>query len=878
MIGILKLVVRNLRRAKLRNTLLALCIMVGVGLTIAVNVSFDNALNAFCDILYKSFGAADVVITRSDMQPVPEALVDQVSKAPHVKWAAGRIAQPIEIFLPNGSRYPDIGLLQGYDVETDPDYRDPAFFCIDGTRDLGPGEAVVANTVWNRLGAVIQVRQPWRRKAPLINLTIVGILELSEAESFYMSGAVIVDLDYAQEVLDYGESVDYIAIRVDDVRNINAVVEWLRERLGDEYEVTNTREAIQQRLQVAIAAFRFALNTLSIATLAVSAVLVFASIHLSVKRRTMEIGILRSIGASRSTIAGLFLGEAVLVGLIGSLLGLPFAIAMTRFVTEWGMRIFAGFGLREIVWTPQWFMLGLSLGIVFAICGAAAPSYWASRIQIVEALSPGARRGGIGERRGMLLLVGGLITAICSIAYQVLRLITVPVEEGSITVFTGIGYMRYLLVIGTAIGVAVLLVGVLTYAQRFLTSLLRPTLGGLARAGASSIWRHLARSVVLILIVALPLLPTTGMSLTVYGMREGVLGVIRNIFGSDIAVIVHGGTNYTIDTELALAVKGVADASALYIIPSFGARNYIRAGDGREYLVTVAVIKPESLLKVLHVEVGGGRDPEYIAQRLRREPGIMITSWLAEEMGVGENDTIQIVLEGAKRWHNATVVGVGIGAAAEMLIIGRVAIRESIMISYDFYQNLTNTPTEELLANVVFVRVATGEDVDVVKQRILDYMEAKGLDADAFSITDVEEIAESEVQRAIMLIHLLLAVAMLASSIGVFAIAMLDLEEQRRELAILRALGADARRASVYALSRVLILGIGGVLLGAAMGTYAFFWLTQDVQAAFPLPFVTPLEAYAEVLPFGFVALLIACIYPLHRATRLNVVDALRRE
>src|SRR5260221_8741815 len=68
-------------------------------------------------------------------------------------------------------------------------------------------------------------------------------------------------------------------------------------------------------------AFRWNLRALSYISLVVGAFLIYNTISVSVVRRRAGIGILRAIGASRSMVLALFLGEALLLGTVGAILG-----------------------------------------------------------------------------------------------------------------------------------------------------------------------------------------------------------------------------------------------------------------------------------------------------------------------------------------------------------------------------------------------------------------------------------------------------------------------------------------------------------------------------------------------------------------------------
>lgn len=68
-------------------------------------------------------------------------------------------------------------------------------------------------------------------------------------------------------------------------------------------------------------AFRWNLRVLSYISLVVGAFLIYNTISISVVRRRAEIGILRALGASRHTIFGVFLIEALCFGVVGGAAG-----------------------------------------------------------------------------------------------------------------------------------------------------------------------------------------------------------------------------------------------------------------------------------------------------------------------------------------------------------------------------------------------------------------------------------------------------------------------------------------------------------------------------------------------------------------------------
>jgi putative ABC transport system permease protein len=122
----------------------------------------------------------------------------------------------------------------------------------------------------------------------------------------------------------------------------------------------------------------------------ISAVVVFtillvtaATMGMSIRERTAELGILKSLGFTRGKIIALLVGEALLIALCGWLLGCV------------GARLLFG-NMNMLALTAGWFQvlrvqpdslyLGLMLSVVVALLAAGIPAYRASRLSIAEAL------------------------------------------------------------------------------------------------------------------------------------------------------------------------------------------------------------------------------------------------------------------------------------------------------------------------------------------------------------------------------------------------------------------------------------------------------------------------------------------------------------
>ena len=130
------------------------------------------------------------------------------------------------------------------------------------------------------------------------------------------------------------------------------------------------------------------------ATLAVCSAVTFAivlvsanAISMSVRERTREVGILKTLGYSSREILGMVLGESLLIGLVGGLAGCIAAQGLCFALAYTAHRQLALKTLSTISMTPLTILLTLAIAAVVAACSAAIPARNAARTSIINALA-----------------------------------------------------------------------------------------------------------------------------------------------------------------------------------------------------------------------------------------------------------------------------------------------------------------------------------------------------------------------------------------------------------------------------------------------------------------------------------------------------------
>jgi len=113
-------------------------------------------------------------------------------------------------------------------------------------------------------------------------------------------------------------------------------------------------------------------------TLAVGLFGVVNTMMTSVHERIKDIGIMRAVGASRSQIVKIFIYEAIIIGIIGGIIGYTVGTLLAYAV---GPLIFEG---TTVAYVPQYFPLALALAIVVAAIATVYPAFRATKIKVAD--------------------------------------------------------------------------------------------------------------------------------------------------------------------------------------------------------------------------------------------------------------------------------------------------------------------------------------------------------------------------------------------------------------------------------------------------------------------------------------------------------------
>ena len=171
-------------------------------------------------------------------------------------------------------------------------------------------------------------------------LTVSGIFRCGMYE--YDATLVAVTLARAQQLYRLGEAVTGIGVKVDDVRRSTEFAAAIQRALAGGYHVTTWME-LNPALFGALRVEKTVMFIILSLIILVAALNIMSMLIMVVMEKTKDIGTLRALGATRGSVAAVFLSQGVVIGVLGTGVGLAAGLALTRnlnTISQWLERTF----------------------------------------------------------------------------------------------------------------------------------------------------------------------------------------------------------------------------------------------------------------------------------------------------------------------------------------------------------------------------------------------------------------------------------------------------------------------------------------------------------------------------------------------------------
>ncbi len=821
-------------------------IALGVAVVIAIDISSESARRAF-DL------STEAVLGRTTHQVVggssgvDETLYPRLRRALEGVPVAPIVEGPIAVASQPGRTLNMLGI----DPFSDAPFR-PHLTAerVSGGASLArlvtlPGAALLASQTARELGVspgdVLAVRVGGRPA----ELEVVGVMSSADSLSGNaLADLVVVDIATAQEVLGQYARISRLDLIVPEGEKEAETVRRVESMLPPAVRLVTARARTAAASEMT-RAFRLNLVMLSLLALVVGTFLIYNTMTFSVIQRRALIGNLRALGVTRSQVFELILSEAVLLGLIGGLLGLGLGVGLSSELVKLVSRtindLYFTLNVRDVA-VPGWVITkGLLLGVGAAAIAAAVPALEATRVAPRVASTRSMIESRMLELAPRAALAGAALIAIAVAG------LAVP----SRALWIGFAAL-FGIVLGFSLCVPWATV-MLVRGVRPIAAALGGSLGPLSVQGLSA---SLSRTAVAIAALTVALAATVGVGLMVDSFRRSVADWLTVTLQADIYISAPSSAGRRLDPSLVAGIEAVPGIAAL----SMGRTDTVESPDGPVEVVSIRMA-PQSY-RGFRVLQG---DPVTAWPAFDDEDAVLVTEPFSFRHSTRPGDRVRLYTD--RGAVDFTVAGVVRDYGSE---------QGSVIISRDTFERFWDDRGHSTLG------VYLEPDADAPTMLTALRAVAGGIQ-DVFirSNTAIREASLEVFDRTFTITLVLRMLATGVAFVGVLSALMALALERARELAVLRALGLT--QAQVWAVVSTqtglmgLIAGVLSIPLGLAMALVLIVVINRrSFGWSIDVHFDPAIAGTALLLALG--ASMLAGLYPTLKMTRTAPALALREE
>ena len=825
-------------------------ITLGVAVVIAIDLANASASRAF-DL------SIDTVAGRATHQIVagPQGLDEELYVRLRRQGVLG-IAAPIVTEYASSRQLGDQPLqILGVDPFAEAPFRDYLWResqpPISGLTDFltQPGAILISTDVASRYSLDTGARVTLEVAGYEHSALIAGLLQpTSDLSRRALEGVIMVDISTAQELTGRLGKLDRIDLILPE--GSSAIMDRIGALLPGNVRILPV-DARTTAVREMTAAFRTNLMAFSLLALFVGLFMIYNTMTFSVLQRRALFGTLRCLGVTRGEIFGLVVSEALLVGSMGSVLGVILGIVMgqsaVRMVAQTINDLYFVTTVRSSGIATNSLIKGALLGIVATMVTASLPAREAASVPPRAALSRSgleakARHAVVWAAVGGFLLLGGGV-----------GILVLPTRSLTIS-FTGTS--------AVIVGFALLTPLAMTLLMRGVTPLLGHLYGALGRMAPRDMVSSLSRTSIAVAALMIATSVIIGVSLMIGSFRYTVVAWLQHALQADIYISVPNfrttQTLRTIDPAVVQIVEQSPDVTRVDLIRATTVDSpdgpvYIEAGDssstyGDHLLYLSADGSPEAAWDAVH------------------NGAVIVSEPFANRMGIPPlGGSITLYTEDGP--HAFPVAGIYYDYASS---------QGTVIMSLRIYRQLWRDDTFTAMA----LRLVADAGPDRVAQELRETLVSRQrllVRPNRVLRDDVLEVFDRTfaITGALQLLTTVVAFAGVLSK-------LLSLQlDKRHQLGVLRAVGLTVRQLwGLVALETGLMGVIAGLLAvptGFALSLILIYVINQR-------SFGWTLQMRVEAMPFvqalgvAVLAALLAGLYPAYRIGKMVTAEALRYE
>ena len=783
-------------------------------------------------------------------QPIDSSLADQIKQIDGVE-AAKPGAQTTGVLVgANDTPVSNMGaptlFLPLYDKE-------PGLTWAQGRMPQGGGEIALESGALKNSGLKIGDKTHIVIQGQPTEVTVVGEFHF---ESSMASATVVgMDPDWLMPIAAPDGKVSSITIDLAKGASLDTVKSEVTKVVPDDAQVKTRAELIKEQNKTIESQLGFVqtfLMVFVVVAMFVGSFIIMNSFAMSVRQRVKEFALLRAVGASPGSVFGIVFLQAVVIGIVGSALGVAagagLLAGLAKLLDNMGMPLLEGTGL-----TAPIIVISLVVGLAVTIIGALLPAREAALTHPVEAM-----RGVSGSREKSLVLrtiIGGLLLAAGAAAVAA-AWVNEDLEQRQLIMGLGAGgVVLGLLIVSPTLARPVVAVLGLPF------RMLRPS-GRLALRNIVHNPRRTANTSGALMV---------GMALVCAGatlaasFSASTADEIDRSLKADFLVqpATMSSSNTKLSSEKAkelAAIDGVKETSSytLYV-------NAVTKPDGSQNpAATSLVIDPATYSSAYDIRVTSGS----------------LSDLDATHVAVNKNENLKmgdkVTLTGPNGSVEATVGAIvdpkGIGGT--YFYSPKVAAAVGSWTS----PGTSTDPDHVLDAPLgMLLTLEDGANLDTVRHKAEDIV----ADTYQYSVNDASQLSDKVGQRInqmLAVLYGLLGLSIVIAILGIVNTLVLSVSERTREIGLMRAVGLGKTQLAGEIITESVLTSVYGTVLGGATGVVLAAALKKILEDQGLTSLSIPWNQMVGMLALSVVVGIIAALWPALRASRLPVLDAIATE
>ena len=841
---------RSLMAHKLRSFLTALAIILGVAMISGTYVFTDQINRAFDEIFAEAYKGTDVtIIPKSEftdqmggaLTGLPESMVDEVRAVDGVAEANGYVAGQGAIAV-DGKVIQTGGSPTLFFSYVPSELSATTY--VEGSPPDQEGELGIVRKLRDDNGLQIGDKVTVIAATGSFEGTVSGVFTFGSESSLGGSLLLNTTLEDGQAWFDMPGYVSEIDVIAKDGVSAGELAARIKATLPDEEVEVKTGEqaAADSSAEISDAIGSFlnpVLLSLGGVAVLVGAFIIFNAFSMTVAQRRREFAMLRALGASRRQVLTIITGEALVMGVLASAVGLVTGLGFAAGVKALMKALDVDFPMSGLVLEPRTVLVAMIVGISVTLLSALVPALRATRVPPMAALQEGATLPPSRFARFTPYIAAGVVVfgllgvlnGMYGVGTTTQRLLTMA--AGAVLIFLAVAMLTKYFVAPVA--------GTIGWPLMRLAK----TSGRLARDNSM---RNPARTAATASALMIGLGVVVFVAVFAQGLKSSFIDSFDQVVRADYVI---AGENFLpVPSDTLLRVQSVPAVDAAAGISA----QMVQVNSDQTPLVYS--INPYDFAQVWSFDWVDGDDS--LLQKLGTD-GTIVEEQTAKSIGVVVGDTFRAVTAE--------------GRAAKLKVLG--IYRDPMMINGITMSDMgydSLFPRRQLF--MVLVATVTGGEGD---KAALEAALSDVPTADVMTAAEYKDSIVGQVSQMLNLLYGLLFMSVLISLFGIVNTLVLSVYERTREIGLLRAIGASRRQIRRSVRYESVITSVIGGVLGIVVGV-AFAYIVTTRFGGMGIEFAIPGTQLVVFLIVSVVVGVLAAILPARRAARIDILEAIHYE